>query len=85
MGVSEVSEFSEGDKMIAETIAKSSAQVVIGGGDTVSAVEKILITNNLITNNIYLSTGGGATLEFLAGKELPGLKVLGYKCIGYML
>jgi len=85
MGVSEVSEFSEGDKMIAETITKSSAQVVIGGGDTVSAVEKILITNNLITNNIYLSTGGGATLEFLAGKELPGLKVLGYKCIGYML
>jgi len=77
MGVSEVKEFGEGTKKIAEAIISSSANhIVIGGGDTVAAVEQI--TDNSITDNLFLSTGGGATLEFLAGKELPGLKALGY-------
>jgi phosphoglycerate kinase len=74
MGISEVPEFAEGTKKIAEIIGRSSAQVVIGGGDTVAAFEKLGIEKE----NIFLSTGGGATLEFLAGKQLPGLKVLNY-------
>jgi len=76
MGVSEVSEFAGGDKKIAEVISKSSAQVVIGGGDTVATYESLNIPSR---PNIFLSTGGGATLEFLAGKQLPGLVALGYK------
>lgn len=74
MGISEVPEFAEGTKKIAEVIGKSSGYVVIGGGDTVAAFEKL----NIQKENIFLSTGGGATLEFLAGKQLPGLKALGY-------
>lgn len=72
MGISEVGEFSNGTKDIAEAVANSQAQVVIGGGDTVAAFEALKISSP----NIFLSTGGGATLEFLAGKQLPGLKVL---------
>ena len=74
MGISEVPEFSNGTDDIAEAVAKSDAQVVIGGGDTVAAVEALKISSD----KIFLSTGGGATLEFLAGKQLPGLKALGY-------
>jgi phosphoglycerate kinase len=73
LGVSEVAGFEEGTSAIATAVAESGAQVVIGGGDTVAAVEKLGIENN---DNIYLSTGGGATLEFLAGKVLPGLEAL---------
>jgi phosphoglycerate kinase len=72
MGVSEVKEFSNGTIEIAKAIAESSAYSVIGGGDTVAAVENIEPNKP----NIFLSTGGGATLEYLAGKVLPGLKVL---------
>lgn len=72
MGVSEVEDFAEGTKKIAESIIESNVKAVIGGGDTVAAVEEFGITSD----NIFLSTGGGATLEYLAGKVLPGLKVL---------
>jgi len=75
MGISEVPEFAEGTNKIAEIIGKSSGYVVIGGGDTVAAFESLKISND----HIFLSTGGGATLEFLAGKQLPGLKALGYQ------
>jgi phosphoglycerate kinase len=73
MGISEVPEFANGTNSIAQAIISSDAEVVIGGGDTVAAVEALGIESN---DKIFLSTGGGATLEFLAGKELPGLKVL---------
>lgn len=73
MGISEVKEFAEGTKAIARAISESDAQIVVGGGDTVAAVEATGIKSK---ENIFLSTGGGATLEFLAGKQLPGLKVL---------
>lgn len=72
MGVSEVKEFAEGTEAIAKAIVQSDVQAVIGGGDTVAAVEELGITSE----NIFLSTGGGATLEYLSGKQLPGLKVL---------
>jgi len=75
MGISEVPEFAEGTNKIAEIIGKSSAYVVIGGGDTVAAFEALKISSD----KIFLSTGGGATLEFLAGKQLPGLVALGYQ------
>lgn len=77
MGVADVPEFANGTVEIAQTLAKVDAQVVIGGGDTVAAVEKIM--NHPPAGgkpNIFLSTGGGATLEYLSGKVLPGLKVL---------
>lgn len=74
MGISEVKEFANGTVDIAHAIVDSGATAVIGGGDTVTAVGNLNIEND----KIFLSTGGGATLEFLAGKELPGLKVLGY-------
>jgi phosphoglycerate kinase len=73
MGVSEVPEFSEGTMEIAKAIMKCNARVVVGGGDTVAACEEIGMKTN---DRIFLSTGGGATLEFLAGKVLPGLKAL---------
>ena len=73
MGVSEVAEFAGGTEAIAKAIVSSDAKAVIGGGDTVAAIEDLDIK---IDQDIFLSTGGGATLEFLAGKELPGLKVL---------
>jgi len=82
MGISEVEDFANGTVAIAESLinlAKENpdSQIVIGGGDTVAAVENILSANHYsLTPNLFLSTGGGATLEFLAGKELPGLEVL---------
>ena len=75
MGVSEVKEFANGTENIAQALSESDAQIVIGGGDTVAAFESL---NLKPKPNIFLSTGGGATLEFLAGKQLPGLKVLDY-------
>ena len=72
MGVSEVKEFAKGTVSIAKVISESGARCVIGGGDTVAAVEKFEAKNT----NVFLSTGGGATLEYLAGKVLPGLKAL---------
>jgi len=72
MGLSDIKEFANGTYDIAQAIYESGAKAVIGGGDTVAAVESL----NLQSDKVFLSTGGGATLEFLAGKQLPGLKVL---------
>ncbi len=74
LGVSEVEEFAKGTKKIAENVSKSSAFTVIGGGDTAAVCNQLHLEKNID----FLSTGGGATLEFLAGKLLPGLKVLKY-------
>lgn len=73
MGISEIVEFSNGTKAIAEAIAKSSAKKYAGGGDTTAFIRQ----NHFEDKFDFLSTGGGATLEFLSGKVLPGLKVLG--------
>lgn len=72
MGVSEVDEFAEGTKSIADAVANSPAFSVVGGGDTVGFLENA----GLIDKVSFASTGGGATLEFISGQELPGLKVL---------
>lgn len=74
LGRAETPQFSRGTKEIAEAIANSGMFSVAGGGDTIAFLEKF----GLIDKFSYVSTGGGAMLEFLAGNRLPGLKVLGY-------
>jgi phosphoglycerate kinase len=75
MGVFEIDDFSKGTDEIAKAIAEATDKGVIsivGGGDTVAALEKF----NLKSKMSHVSTGGGASLEFLEGRELPGVKVL---------
>jgi phosphoglycerate kinase len=74
MGLFEDEKFTEGTRAIAQAIAESSAQKIIGGGDTISAINKFGFNGRFD----FVSTGGGAMLAFLAGEELPGLKNLGY-------
>ena len=73
MGKFEVPEFSIGTRVIAEACA-SSAHSVIGGGETIAAVHALAAEAKFG----YVSTGGGAMLEFLAGNRLPALEALGY-------
>jgi len=75
MGVFEFSNFSNGTRLIAEAICKSTKEgafSLVGGGDSVAAIKKYGLEKDIS----YLSTGGGAMLEFLEGKELPALVVL---------
>ncbi|MEG2569879.1 MAG: phosphoglycerate kinase [Clostridia bacterium] len=72
MGVFEFPRFAEGTKKVAEAIAKSDAISIIGGGDSASAVKKL----GFDTQMTHISTGGGASLEFLEGLELPGIACL---------
>jgi phosphoglycerate kinase len=75
MGVFEMSNFKQGTKSVA--IAVSSATIsgsfsLIGGGDSVAAINEYNLTDQIS----YVSTGGGAMLEYIEGKELPGVKAL---------
>lgn len=72
LGVFEFNQFSNGTKTIAKAIADSTAYSVAGGGDTLSAISRFGITKNIS----YISTGGGAFLEFLEGKKLPAVQIL---------
>ncbi len=72
MGVFENKKFSTGTKEIARTIAKSSALTILGGGDTIAAINHF----NLSNRYDYISSAGGASLEFLAGKKLPALEAI---------
>ncbi|MFM1825590.1 MAG: hypothetical protein RLZZ37_225 [Actinomycetota bacterium] len=73
MGVFEVKEFSNGTKQIAQKISELSAYTVVGGGDSAAAIRLLGLDESKFD---HISTGGGASLELLEGKELPGLKVL---------
>src|SRR5205809_3121769 len=72
MGVFEIPEFGEGTIAIAEAMAQSGATTIVGGGDSVTAVKQA----GLSANMTFIATGGGATLELLEAKELPGVAAL---------
>lgn len=75
MGVFEIKECAKGTFAIAESVAKSDAISIVGGGDSVKAVKK----SGYAKDVTFISTGGGASLEFLEGKQLPGVAVLDRK------
>ena len=79
LGVNEFDNYRIGTEKIAKAIASSNAKCIIGGGDSAAAVKKIQKESNTTFENIYISTGGGASLEFLEGKELPGIACLNNK------
>jgi phosphoglycerate kinase len=72
MGVFEWPRFAEGTKAVAEAVAAASAHTVVGGGDSVRAVEELGVADRID----WISTGGGASLELLEGKELPGVAAI---------
>jgi len=72
VGVFEIDQFGEGTKVLAESIAASKAFSVAGGGDTLAAIDKYGVADRIS----YISTGGGAFLEFVEGKTLPAVAIL---------
>jgi phosphoglycerate kinase len=72
VGVFEFDQFGEGTRILAQAIARSPAFSIAGGGDTLAAIEKYRVEDDIS----YISTGGGAFLEFLEGKKLPAVAVL---------
>ena len=75
MGVFEFANYAIGTKSIAETVAQATAEgafSLVGGGDSVAAVNQMGLADKVS----YVSTGGGAMLEFLEGKQLPGIAAI---------
>lgn len=75
MGVFEMENFAKGTESVARAVAHSQAVSIVGGGDSVSAVNKTGLANQIS----HISTGGGASLEYLEGKKLPGIESLSDK------
>jgi phosphoglycerate kinase len=73
MGVFEFSAFAAGTKTVAQALTQVTGISVVGGGDSAAAVRKLGFADSDFG---YISTGGGASLEYLEGKELPGISVL---------
>lgn len=72
MGVFEMDAFCKGTEAVAKAVAKSRATSIVGGGDSVAAIEKLGLAKRIT----HISTGGGASLEYLEGKVLPGVAAL---------
>jgi phosphoglycerate kinase len=72
MGVFEIPEFAGGTQGVADAVARADAFTVAGGGDSLAALDQL----GVVLKVDHASTGGGAMLQFLEGKELPGLAVL---------
>lgn len=72
IGMTELANFQKGSLTLAQAISQSSAQSVVGGGDTVAFIEQV----RMIDKFTWVSTGGGASLELMAGKPLPGVEAL---------
>jgi len=75
MGVFEFDAFAKGTEAVAKAVADSAAISIVGGGDSISALKKTGLSDKIT----HISTGGGATLEFLEGKVLPGIAAIADK------
>ena len=75
MGVFEMDAFAKGTETVAKAVAASSSTSIVGGGDSIAALEKVGLSAKIT----HISTGGGASLEYLEGKVLPGIAALADK------
>jgi len=74
MGVFEIDAFAEGTIAVAQAVADVHGTTIVGGGDSIAAVRKAGVADRIT----HISTGGGASLEFLGGRTLPGLEALAH-------
>ena len=75
LGFSELPNFAEGTAAFAKAVAKSNAFKIVGGGDSITVIDKLGLSDRID----FISTGGGAMLEFLSGEPMPGIEALQIK------